>query len=490
MPYDDRPTQASAADIVVIGAGVSGLNALNSARAYLPSGSRAILIDAKDHAGGMWNIAYDYVRLHQPHPMFTVGAMRWDWDKPRDYLARRDEVRDHLARALGPIQDKLALTTHFGHTVTRCEEIETPDGPMAEITFHPNDAPDQARTIRAQRAVHAIGVDYHCADPLPTSSDRVLSIIPQDLSRALTAHPDAPVFVVGGGKTGMDTVLAAAVDPARQITLINGSGTNFVKRDMVLPKGLRRWFAGRPMSMLFRDLATRFDGDNESAIIDRVRARYSTAPDVDNATFLYGLQSMSERRRVDAGAEIVMDYFTDVEDTANGPLLRLRGGGTIPVPEGSIVVNCSGSFFRFAEMAEMKPLISPGGAVLSINTRNMFHFLSSVAGFFTPHLFYRGLLRDHGFYALDHDALFRADRRAWVGASATQAYLNQVLCMNTLPVAVLDRCKLDMDRWFPMHRRLAAAMRMKSAATRDIAHCSASLDRVADRFGVLCQPIT
>jgi hypothetical protein len=48
----------------------------------------------------MWNTAYDYVRLHQPHPMFTVGDMKWAWNKPRDYLAKRDEVRDHLASSV------------------------------------------------------------------------------------------------------------------------------------------------------------------------------------------------------------------------------------------------------------------------------------------------------------------------------------------------------------------------------------------------------
>jgi hypothetical protein len=490
MPDATPQTQTEVADIVVIGAGVSGLNVLNSSKPYLPSGSKAVLIDGKPRAGGMWNIAYDYVRLHQPHPMFTVGAMRWDWDKPRDYLARRDEVRDHLARAIGRIEDKFRLDAHFGHIVTSCVEIQTPDGPMAEVTFHPNDAPDEARTIRARTAVHSAGVDYHCADPLPISSDRVLSIIPQDLGETLAAHPGAPVYVVGGGKTGMDTILAAADDPSRAVHLVNGSGTNFISRDVVLPGGLRRWISGRPVSMMFRDLATTFDGDNENALIDHVRATYSTAPDVDNRTFLYGLQSMSERARIDAATDVIHGYFEDVEDGPDGPVLRLRDGAALPVPKGAVFVNCTGSFFRFETMTPMHPLISPGGAVLSVNIRNAFHFLSSVAGFFTPHLFFRGLLRDNGFYALDHEVLFRANRNAWVGASAAQAYLNQVRAMQVLPISVLDRCGLDMDRWFPLPRRLLAMHRMKSGAARDLPHCKAVLDRVADRFDVLCREIT
>ena len=91
-------------DLVVVGAGVAGLNALYAAVQYLPSSARVMLVDQKDSAGGMWNSAYDYVRLHQPHPMFTVGDLKWAWSKPREYLAKRDEVRDHLSGSLAAVQ--------------------------------------------------------------------------------------------------------------------------------------------------------------------------------------------------------------------------------------------------------------------------------------------------------------------------------------------------------------------------------------------------
>ena len=100
----------------------------------------------------MWNIAYDYVRLHQPHPMFTVGNMKWNWQRPRDYLAARDEVQSHLSSALGLVGDKVALKTSFGQTVATCEEVETSQGAMAELTFHPNGLPNTQKTIRANRA--------------------------------------------------------------------------------------------------------------------------------------------------------------------------------------------------------------------------------------------------------------------------------------------------------------------------------------------------
>ena len=94
-----------------------------------------------------------------------------------------------------------------------------------------------------------------------------------------------------------------------------------------------------------------------------------------------------------------------------------------------------------------------------------------------------------GFYRLDHEALFRQNRNAWVGASAAQAYMNQVIAVQTLPLMLLDRCGLDLDRWYPFPRRMAGLLRMKASAEQDKVHCRAALDRVADRFSIRCEPI-
>ena len=167
----------------------------------------------------------------------------------------------------------------------------------------------------------------------------------------------------------------------------------------------------------------------------------------------------------------------------------LREGRSVAVQEGSIFVNCTGSFFRTQTLADTKPLVSPKGCVLSINARNAFHFLTSVSGFFATHLLYRNQLHGQGFYALDLEALFRENRNAWVGASAAQAYMNQVIAVQTLPLMLLDRCGLDLDRWYPLPRRMAGLLRMKASAANDVAHCRRTLDRVTERFGVEGGPV-
>ena len=180
--------------------------------------------------------------------------------------------------------------------------------------------------------------------------------------------------------------------------------------------------------------------------------------------------------------------WDDVVDGPDGPQVVFRDGETQLLSAGTIVVNCTGSFFRGAYGAE-RPCLSPGGALVNITARDGFHFLTSVCGFFLAHLIYRDALRGKGFYSLDHEGLFRKNRNAWVGASAAQAYMNQTIAVQTLPLMLLDKCGLDLDRWYPFPRRMAGLIKMKSNAAKDIAHCRAVLDRIAERFDVRSEPL-
>ena len=48
---------------------------------------------SSERVGGMWVDTYPYVRLHQPHPMFTAGNIRWTLGKPPAYLASSPSAR-------------------------------------------------------------------------------------------------------------------------------------------------------------------------------------------------------------------------------------------------------------------------------------------------------------------------------------------------------------------------------------------------------------
>ena len=72
------------------------LNALVVASEYLGPDGSVVLVDRRARPGGMWIDTYDYVPLHQPHPMFTAGDIPWQLDKDRSHLATNSEVLNHL----------------------------------------------------------------------------------------------------------------------------------------------------------------------------------------------------------------------------------------------------------------------------------------------------------------------------------------------------------------------------------------------------------
>jgi len=81
-------TRVETCDVCIVGAGIAGLNALFAASRYLSPDQKVILMDRRARAGGMWVDVYPYVRLHQPHPMFTAGNIKWTLGKDPSYLGQ------------------------------------------------------------------------------------------------------------------------------------------------------------------------------------------------------------------------------------------------------------------------------------------------------------------------------------------------------------------------------------------------------------------
>lgn len=114
------------ADLCIVGAGLAGVNALFAASRYLTRDHRVILVDRRGRVGGMWVDTYPYVHLHQPHPMFTAGNIKWTLGQPPQYLASKDEVLGHFQHCLDVIERQLRVDEFFGWTVE--SDTETADG--------------------------------------------------------------------------------------------------------------------------------------------------------------------------------------------------------------------------------------------------------------------------------------------------------------------------------------------------------------------------
>lgn len=460
-------------DLCIVGAGIAGLNCLFVAAQYLTADQSILLVDRKDQAGGMWNNTYDYVRLHQPHPMFTVGNMAWDWRKPKDYLATGAEVRAHLHACLNKLRDQVNLTELYGYDMV--ENIESDQGVTLTLA-----APDGAiRTVKAGRMINAAGLNVQSQKPLAVTSQAVSVTTPEALQGV--ADPAAPCYIIGGGKTAMDTVMAlsrrAGSGPVR---LVKGVGTVFAKRETFAPLGLRRWWDGQLTLTTVEQVAMYFDGVNETAAFARFRETACVSPTGTGDHFLFGFLSQSESDAVAAALDQVIDgYLADVIDKDDGPLMVMRDGTTHAIPAGSVLVTCTGHFFK-DEAAPMSCL-SDQARILTISASDGIHFLSTVSSYFLAHVFLSDAAKTAPLAVLNLEAIGRKDRQLWFCAAATQAYLNTQHLVDILPTKILQDCGADVDQWFPMARRVLGFIRMNWNRKAKIAHCEKVLKTICKR---------
>lgn len=468
-------------EVCVLGAGISGLNALFAAGRHLSARDKLVIVDRRDAPAGMWNSAYGYVRLHQPHPMFTAGNIRWRNQRDPYHLATREEVVDHLRHCFDQLSGRTALDPRFGYCYLRHEEGP---GEWPVTVFCRREADGAALRIRTRRLIKSFGYNVVPMPPLALSSTQVLSLAPEspDLLQQIQRQGDAPIYIVGGGKTGMDTahMLVRAL-PLRKVRMLIGEGTLFLDRDKVSPAGWRRYYAGSSTLEAFLDIARRFDGHNEQEVLRYMRETYCVSLDADCRRYAFGLMSPRENREIRAGLdEVIRDYVVDIVDGADGPELVLRSGQRRAIEQGAVVINCQG----YLSSPAYEPYLSPSGRVLSIQPSSTVHFLSSMSAFLLTHLFMLGKLADAPLYEIDVGELRDASRDVFPAAAITATLYNTTVILRLLPRWALVENGLDPLALFPRHRRLLALAKLLLFLKLHPNRPRDALDVVRARFGI------
>ncbi len=476
----DTPDQTSpeTCDVCIVGAGIAGLNALCVASTYLARDQRIILVDRRDRVGGMWVDTYDFVRLHQPHELFTAGDIGWTLDAPPSYLATKGEVLGHFEHCLQVIRERVRVDELFGHTLESDEEI---DGAV-RITCRSKDG--RTVHITAKRLIKAYGFRVETNEPLAVSSSRVRSISPDHTDIRGVADDDAPVWVIGSGKTAMDTVHTLVTRrPGRQVNMVAGTGSYFLNRDKAFPSGADRWWRGvRPNAIIAR-CARRFDGTNEDDLVEWSRSLYGTSPIPEARHFLLGILSEAESATIAAGLhEVIMDHFVDAVDDGDSVDMVLRSGTTVPVAPGSWIVNCTG--YLLTTETPYEPYVSASGAVVSIQPRSATFHVSSFAGYYLTHLLFGNKIRDTPLFEVDIQEVYRQAKTAVPFVMLTLSYRNIGVVADALPTSALTGCGLDFDRWYPLPRRLVGTLEFLATHRRDRVVQERALERVRERFGV------
>jgi hypothetical protein len=472
-------------DLIVIGAGIAGLNALAVSSHYLSPRDRVVLLDSRPRAGGMWVDTYDFVRLHQPHSIFTAGDIAWQLDKPAGHLASRDEVLDHLRHCVDVARTKLDLEERFGWEYVEHAEV----GGAVAVTVRGPDG--RIETLTTRRLIKAYGNHVLPSSPLSLSSAAVRSTTPEALSNLIAKRPgdSGPVWIVGSGKTAMDAALMLRREcPGRELNMVAGSGTMFSRRETFFPTGPRRWYAGTRINAMLRQVALRFDGTNEQDVAAWFADTYGISPSAEPTGFFGAYLSDAECAGIRAGVRrIEPGHLDDVLDTADGPTIVLRDGRSLAIPAGSWVVNCTG--YLAQPRRPYEPFASDTGNVLSIQLRSSVTGpFTSFAGYHLTHLMFRGKLHAARLYELDVEDLAAKSRSGIIWASITLSMYNLGRIGRALPPKVMFDCGLDFDRWYPRARRLAGATALLATQPWDASRYRKTLDTLGERFDVQVGP--
>ncbi|MDT5095903.1 MAG: hypothetical protein QOH60_5266 [Mycobacterium sp.] len=484
-------TQVETCDVCIVGAGIAGLNALFVASRYLSRNQRVVLIDRRPRVGGMWVDTYPYVRLHQPHPMFTAGNIEWTLGKPRAYLATKDEVLDHFAHCVDVVRQQVRVDEYLGWDFESAEEA---DG-IVRVSCRSRDG--RVLVVETKRLIKAYGFGIMPNEPLSVSSSRVRSVSPDscDVRMGDMRASDAPVWIIGGGKTAMDTAHTLITEyPGREVNLVAGRGTFFFSRDRILPSGSRRWWGGTTSATLANQLAQRFDGTNEAQVQDWFRSTYGTfvTPSADN--FVLGVLSEAETTKIAAGLnDVVMDYFVNAIDSNGTTELVFRSGSTKTIQPDSWIVNCTGyirldTSYSF-DPSTYEPYVSASGAVVSIQPRSAVLHLPAFMGYYLAHLMFLGKLTDLPLYELDLFELRRKSDNVFPYALIALVRHNLCLVYDNVPSRVFTENKLDFDAWYPLPRRLWNTVQFLRTRRETLEHARRVLDTVRDRFDIRCGPL-
>jgi hypothetical protein len=476
------PAEPVQCDVAIVGAGSAGLNALFVAAQYLSQHQKVVLIDRRPRGGGMWVDTYPYVRLHQPHRLFTAGNIRWTLDRDRSYLATRDEVVDHFEHCIDVIRGRVRVEEFYGCTFDT--EEETPDG--VRVNCRTSDG--SPLLIETTRLIKAYGYRVVPNGSLDLSATHVHSVSPDncDLHGPDVQASDTPIWVIGGGKTGMDTAdLLINAYPGREVNLAAGSGRWFLSRERCYPTGARRWWGGTPTTGVTGAAALRFDGTNEDDVEAWMRTRYGTWCTPDAGYFRFAIQSELENKRIADGLHrVMMDHLQDAVDADGGAELVFRSGERVRVPQGSWIVNCTGYVFHDGHPYE--PYLSPGGAVLSVQPRSATFHIPSFMAYFMTHLLFLERVRDAPLYELDIVALRRKSTAVLALAMMSLAHHNVSVVADQVPMKAFLDFGVDLDRWYPLPRRGLHATKFMLGHRRDRKHHRSTLDVVRDRFDVRC----
>jgi cation diffusion facilitator CzcD-associated flavoprotein CzcO len=342
-------------DVLVIGAGLSGIGAAYHLQTRLPGRTYAIL-EGRDAIGGTWDL-FRYPGVRSDSDMYTLGYRFKPWRDPKaiaDGPAIRAYIRETAA------EHGIDRRIRFGHRVVRAE-------------WSTADARWTVEALRADGTTARLtcGFLYACTGYYDYEQGYTPEWPGRERFRGRIVHPQhwpedldwtgQRVVVIGSGATAV-TIVPAMAERAAHVTMLQRSPTYVVTRPArdVVANGLRRVLPARAayaasrwknvlLGMGFFTMARRRPALTKRLIMKGVRQELGAGYDVDTH-FAPRYDPWDERLCLVPDADLFAairsgraSMATDHIETFTERGLQLRSGAEL---EADLIVTATGLNLR------------------------------------------------------------------------------------------------------------------------------------------------
>ncbi|PHH59913.1 hypothetical protein CDD81_2372 [Ophiocordyceps australis] len=235
-------------DVVIVGGGISGINAAYRIQTQAPAGTRYAIFEGRDGIGGTWDL-FRYPGIRSDSDIFTFG-FEWNPWPMQGTMALGPDIRDYLRQS--------AQSAGIDEHIRLRHKVVSANWSSSERCWELAVCVDGEEKPRAYRARFLLlGTGYYDYDtPLQTVIPGIESfkgkvIHPQFWPRDYDAR-DKNIVVIGSGATAV-TIVPAVAPEAQHVTMLQRSPT------YIFPLPQHPKLASLLFSMLPRSLAARFN---------------------------------------------------------------------------------------------------------------------------------------------------------------------------------------------------------------------------------------
>lgn len=276
-------------DVLIVGAGISGIGAACHLQQNSPNRSYAI-VEARSNIGGTWDL-FRYPGIRSDSDMYTLGYVFKPW-KEGDAIADGDSILKYLNETVEEysLRDKI----RFDRKVT--SSSWSSDNARWTVSIE-NSATGKVETITCNYLFMCSGYYNYDSGYLPDfdgySDYKGVIAHPQSWPQDLD-YTGKNVVVIGSGATAV-TVVPAMAETAAHVTMLQRSPSYVVSRPQQdkIANGLRRvlpaWLAYKItrvknvlLTILFFNLIRKYPAQFKKRLVGMVRDELG--PDYDVAT--------------------------------------------------------------------------------------------------------------------------------------------------------------------------------------------------------------